>query len=120
MGRDTKGQVTVETAVLFSFVVAGLIFMGFYLQRAAQGGVKSNAEGIGTQFSTQSAWKTFSQRKGHETTHQSTDASCAEYQHSVGEDANQDGLPDNAPAVGTPDCNPAAVAGWADPAPDIN
>jgi hypothetical protein len=56
----SKGQVTVEVAVLFSAVVAALVLMGIYLQRAAQGGVKSNADSLGTQFSSQTGWSTSS------------------------------------------------------------
>lgn len=51
MRRNRKGQVTAETAVLFTFVITGLVFMGMYLQRATQGSMKSNTDGIGSQFS---------------------------------------------------------------------
>lgn len=53
---NTRGQVTVEVAVLFGFVVAGLVAMALYLQRGTQGGMKSNADSLGTQFSSTSAW----------------------------------------------------------------
>ena len=47
---NRRGQVTVEAALLWTFVIAAFVFLGFYLQRAAQGGLKSNADGVGTQF----------------------------------------------------------------------
>ena len=53
-----RGQVTVETAVLFGVVVTALVAMAFYLQRGVQGGVKSNADSFGTQFSAKTAWTT--------------------------------------------------------------
>ena len=46
-----RGQVTVEAAILFTFVIAALVAMAIYLQRGAQGGVKSNADSLGSQFS---------------------------------------------------------------------
>lgn len=51
------GQVSMEMAVLFSFVVAALVFMGTYIQRGAQGGLKSGLDSIGPQFSTAGNWK---------------------------------------------------------------
>lgn len=54
--RSKRGQVTVEVAILFLFVVAALVAMGLYLQRAAAGGVKSNADSLGTQFSAVKPW----------------------------------------------------------------
>ncbi len=54
--QKRKGQVTVETAVLFGTVVAGLIALAVYLQRAVQGGVKSNADSFGTQFAANTNW----------------------------------------------------------------
>lgn len=54
--QGRRGQVTVEMAVLFGFVVAGLVAMSIYFQRGVQGGVKSNADSIGTQFSSKDKW----------------------------------------------------------------
>jgi hypothetical protein len=48
--------VTVETAILFGFVIAALVAMAIYLQRAVQGGTKSNSDSFGTQFSAKNAW----------------------------------------------------------------
>lgn len=58
--RHERGQVTVEMAVLFGFAVAGMVAMSIYLQRAVQGGMKSNADSLGSQFSIQDGWKSFS------------------------------------------------------------
>lgn len=51
-----RGQVTVEIAVLFGVVVAGLVAMAIYFQRGVQGGVRSNADSFGQQFSATGAW----------------------------------------------------------------
>ncbi len=51
-----RGQVTVEVAVLFGCVVAALVFMAIYFQRGAQGGIRSNADSFGAQFSASKAW----------------------------------------------------------------
>jgi uncharacterized protein (UPF0333 family) len=51
-----RGQVTVEVAVLFGVVVAGLVAMAIYFQRGIQGGVRSNADSFGQQFSATGAW----------------------------------------------------------------
>ena len=54
--RAQRGQVTVELAVLFGVVVAALVFMAIYFQRGVQGGVRSNADSFGSQFSATGAW----------------------------------------------------------------
>ena len=51
-----RGQVTVELAVLFGVVVAALVFMAIYFQRGVQGGVRSNADSFGQQFSATGQW----------------------------------------------------------------
>ena len=51
-----RGQVTVEAAILFTFVIAALVAMSIYLQRGVQGGAKSNADSLGTQFSATQPW----------------------------------------------------------------
>ena len=45
-----RGQVTVETALLIVFAVAGLVGMAVYVQRAMQGNVLSSAQSFGSQF----------------------------------------------------------------------
>jgi uncharacterized protein (UPF0333 family) len=54
--KAKRGQVTVEVAVLFGVVIAALVAISVYLQRGAQGGVKSSADSLGSQFSTTGAW----------------------------------------------------------------
>lgn len=51
-----QGQVTVEVAVLFAFVIAGIVALALYLQRGAQGGMKSSADSLGQQFSSNAKW----------------------------------------------------------------
>ena len=51
-----RGQVTVEMAILYGFVIAALVAMAIYLQRAVSGGAKSNSDSFGTQFSATQAW----------------------------------------------------------------
>ena len=65
--QGRRGQVTVEMAVLFGFVVAGLIAMSIYFQRGVQGGVKSNADSIGTQFSSKDGWNARSRSASEDT-----------------------------------------------------
>ena len=54
--RAPRGQVTVEMAILYGFVIAALVAMAIYLQRAVSGGVKSNSDSFGTQFSAKQPW----------------------------------------------------------------
>ena len=65
--RRSKGQVTVEVAILFGFVVAALVAMAIYLQRGVQGGMKSNADSMGTQYSATTPWWTNSKSHTDET-----------------------------------------------------
>lgn len=86
MKPNQRGQVTAEMAVLFTFVIAAFVFMGFYLQRAGQGGMKSNADSLGQQFSTTGPWNSFSEsislQKKSSTETKSN--SCNKYSHGVG------------------------------------
>ena len=45
-----QGQITTELAALLAFIVAALVMMVTYIQRGAQGGMKSNVDAIGQQF----------------------------------------------------------------------
>jgi len=79
--KRQRGQVTAEVAVLFTFVIAGIVFMGTYLQRAAQGGLKSNADSLGSQFSTsesQGGWTSYTEQQSTSQTSGVTgSASCS-------------------------------------------
>ena len=61
--RRQRGQVTVEMAILYGFVIAALVGMAIYLQRAVSGGAKSNSDSFGTQFSANQAWTSKSTSK---------------------------------------------------------
>lgn len=50
--RKRDGQATVEMAILFAGVVATIFLLQSYVTRATAGGLKSNADSIGGQFST--------------------------------------------------------------------
>ena len=54
--RHSKGQVTVEVAILFGVVVAALVALAIYLRRAVQGGIKGNADSFGGQFAHNEDW----------------------------------------------------------------
>src|SRR3989338_4213275 len=85
MRRKIQGQVTAEVAVLFAFVIGGFVAVGFYLQRGVQGSTKANADSVGSQYSTTSAYSSYSASDSHEpvgTTVRST--SCSETQHDLG------------------------------------
>jgi hypothetical protein len=84
MHINRRGQVTAELAVLFTFVIAGLIFMGFYLQRGVQGGVKGNVDALGQQFSTTGTWNSFSDQYSNSTSGNTTSYSCSDYSHAIG------------------------------------
>ena len=85
MVRNQRGQMTAETAVLFTFVIAGFVFMGMYLQRAAQGGVKSNADSLGQQFSTTSGFASYSEQQSDTNTAGLTLSSqCSDYEANIG------------------------------------
>lgn len=79
--KRQRGQVTAEMAVLFTFVIAGIVFMGTYLQRAAQGGLKSNADSLGSQFSTSTStggWTSYTEQQSRTNTSGVTgSASCS-------------------------------------------
>ena len=62
-----RGQVTVEMAILFAFVVAALVVMSIYLQRGAQGGMKSNSDSLGSQFSATNPFSSSSDSNTNET-----------------------------------------------------
>lgn len=99
-----RGQVTAEMAVLFSFVVAALVFMGVYIQRGAQGGVKGNVDSIGQQFSTSTAWKSVSKSKQHQDAAEKVFSSqCADYEHVLA-DFNKDGILQAPPALKGVEC----------------
>lgn len=89
--RWSKGQVTLEVAILFGFVVAALVAMAIYLQRGVQGGVKSNADSLGTQFSANTKWEFHSKSNTNEN---ETEVSTAQNSKAC------QGLGDGA----TPDC----------------
>ena len=64
MGRGqgvlVKGQAATELTLICVAVVGSLIFMAIYLQRGAQGGVKSGADSLGTQYSSDRMWDSVS------------------------------------------------------------
>jgi len=85
MRLNQRGQVTAEMAVLFAFVIAGFIAAGFYLQRGIQGSTKSNADSVGSQFSTASGYASYSASNTHEKTATPTKTtSCSQSKHTPG------------------------------------
>ena len=105
MIRNQQGQVSAELAILFAFVIAGFLFMGFYLQRAAQGSTKSNTDAIGSQFSTLSEFNSQSTSRSFEqdsaapgTPTTVTTHSCTQYDHA---------LDPATPAATLADCDPS-------------
>ena len=49
---SSRGQVTVETAVLYGAVIAALVGVALYVKGGAAGGARGNADSLGTQFRT--------------------------------------------------------------------
>ena len=95
--RKQRGQVTVEVAVLFGFVVAGLVALALYLQRSVQGGLKSNAESLGGQFSAADTWTSFSRSSSLEDGNSIKSAQVSQACQGVG-------------GVANPGCDPGALA----------
>ena len=83
MMRNRRGQVTAEIAVLFTFVIAALVFMGFYLQRAAQGATKSNSDSLGQQFSILGPFNQNSSQTSTTVGPTTTSDSTSTYSHTV-------------------------------------
>lgn len=90
MIKSQKGQVTVETAVLFGVVVAGLVAMATYLQRGVQGGMRSNADSFGTQFDSSVGWESHARSASQETAEQIRSAQTSEACQGVGGDTRPD------------------------------
>ncbi len=96
------GQVSAEVAVLLTVVIAGLVYMGIYLQRGSQGSLKGHADSIGQQFSAQSGWSSYSSQKSkQEVTGHADTTSCSEYRHALNEAGG-------AGATDAPECTPEA------------
>jgi len=110
MKRNQRGQVTVEVAVLFAFIIAAFVFMGIYLQRGAQGGVKGNADSMGQQFSVASNFSTVSHSKTVSTQTETNTGQCAEYAHQLARLNPLTGDPDPDPDntyIPVTDCTPS-------------
>jgi len=54
--REQRGQESVSMVMLFVFVIAALIALVIYVQRGFAGGLRSNADSFGTQFSSTAPW----------------------------------------------------------------
>lgn len=54
--REQRGQESVSMVMLFVFVIAALIALVLYVQRGFAGGLRSNADSFGTQFSSAQPW----------------------------------------------------------------
>lgn len=67
MTWNRRGQVTVEVAILFGFLIAAFIALAVYFQRGGQGYVKSNADAFGSQFQANAAWGTHTRSATRET-----------------------------------------------------
>ncbi len=80
---NTRGQVTIEAAILWTFVIAAFVFLGVYVQRAAQGGLKSNADSLGGQFSGVTGFSTYSKSITNETVKNTNQQSCSQFQQQV-------------------------------------
>jgi len=93
--RKRDGQATVEMAILFAAVVATVFLLQNYIARATSGGLKSNADSIGSQFSTVEAFI----QKSHSTGTDASSTSDSCFKQGIG----------GAPGAAVPDCTPATV-----------
>ena len=64
--RRSRGQVTLELALLFAALAAGFIALALYVQRGWQGYLKSNADSVGQQFSANNTWTSFARSSSQE------------------------------------------------------
>jgi len=78
--RKRDGQATVEMAILFAAVVATVFLMQNYIARATAGGLKANADSIGSQFGSGDAFIQKSHSIGSDAV--STSDSC--FKQSIG------------------------------------
>jgi hypothetical protein len=69
-----KGQVTVESAMVYGMVSFAVIGTGIYVQRAVSGGIRNNADSLGTQFSIDQDWESHSKSLSQETVAESASA----------------------------------------------
>lgn len=83
MKRFNRGQVTVETAVLFSAVVGAFLLLFIYVQRAAQGGIKGNADSLGSQLSITTPWSSVSHQRSLSVPAASQTTSCSQTQQQL-------------------------------------
>lgn len=110
MKRYQRGQVTVEVAVLFAFIIAAFVFMGIYLQRGAQGGVKGNVDSLGQQFSLVSEFSRVTHSKTLSTQDTTKTGQCADYAHRLArlDPSTGNVMPDSkVNYVPATDCTPA-------------
>jgi len=54
--RSVQGQVIVETVLSFVLVIAAVLFLKVYIQRAIQGNTYQGAESLGIQFNPEQAY----------------------------------------------------------------
>ncbi len=47
---NKKGQVAIETVVRATFLIAGIVYLGFYLQRTMQGSLFGSSRSLGLQY----------------------------------------------------------------------
>ena len=101
--KKRSGQSTVETAVLFTCVIGGLLFMAGYVQRATQGGMKGNADSIGQQFSTSTPFQSVSLQDSITDVNHTGSSQCSDFEQTLGNGAltsagcNVTAMPSSAP-----------------------
>lgn len=98
-----RGQATSELAVLIFFVAAALLGIGTYFQRGAQGGLKGNADSIGSQFDTEGKWRTVSRSNSITDENITYSGSCGEQEYATGSAALSGPLDCTAPEAEIPD-----------------
>lgn len=82
--QGTRGQSMVEMSLLFICVIAGLIFLAPYVQRAAQGMAKGNADSMGGQYSATTQWSSASVQLTHEEAYNTDTGACSSASQGIG------------------------------------
>ena len=72
--RGSRGLALLETAVMITCVITGLVFMGMYAQRAIQGGLFGATSSLGLQFDPRDPYREQQTLSSSDTVHLMTRA----------------------------------------------
>ena len=97
--RDARGQVTLEVAVLFGLIVAGIVALSSYMLHGVQGYLKSNADSIGGQFQANTSFESHNWSQSAEDQAGTQSAQTSQSCQSLGGATDTDCTPLGLPAL---------------------